>query len=36
MSAWPNITPVIKEKISMFEGLEGDDFRWVISSFLGS
>ncbi|GFR48509.1 hypothetical protein Agub_g10368 [Astrephomene gubernaculifera] len=27
MSAWPNITPVVKEKISMFEGLKGDDFR---------
>ncbi|PNW73136.1 hypothetical protein CHLRE_14g620150v5 [Chlamydomonas reinhardtii] len=26
-SAWPNITPVIKEKIAMFEGLQGDDFR---------
>ncbi|GLC33075.1 hypothetical protein PLESTB_000373200 [Pleodorina starrii] len=26
-SAWPNITPVVKEKVSMFEGLEGDDFR---------
>ncbi|KAG2493772.1 hypothetical protein HYH03_007993 [Edaphochlamys debaryana] len=26
-SAWPSITPVVKEKVAMFEGLEGDDFR---------
>ncbi|GIL45126.1 hypothetical protein Vafri_2050 [Volvox africanus] len=26
-SAWPNITPVIKEKVALFEGLQGDDFR---------